>query len=331
MKLIRQIDIEHYLITGLSLSIVLHIFLGFSLARNHSQVKILPTYLEAVIIPNLSQVAKQQIVSPSEVQENSLPEKSRLLSDKNSSVQKESIRRGSPDSAPNKQNTSTQQSPHKVTTKTNPNNKKVGQELNKPIKKLDLRTDYSFLEKLNKKPLIKNNPLTNQSVQDLKPFSRAPGSQALFLGFSGSNDFLPNVQDGDLTLLNAKADKYAVFVRRVATRVFNLLKQYGWNYLRNQDFSSLKNFTQIRAVLNPKGDFLRLEFIETSGNQQFDTIVKRSISEGANDPNPPVSAKASDGNYRFIFMARCWSEIGGQAGTRSFGERRWLLLKTGLE
>ena len=39
-------------------------------------------------------------------------------------------------------------------------------------------------------------------------------------GPRGSADYLPNVRQGDITLLNTKADRFAPFVRRVGMRVF---------------------------------------------------------------------------------------------------------------
>ena len=39
-------------------------------------------------------------------------------------------------------------------------------------------------------------------------------------GRRGSPDYLPNVRDGNVTMLNAKADRFAPFVRRVGLRVF---------------------------------------------------------------------------------------------------------------
>ena len=53
------------------------------------------------------------------------------------------------------------------------------------------------------------------------------GTGAKFFGNSGSTDYLPNLPDGDITLLNTKADHFAVFVRRVAARVFAALRSSG--------------------------------------------------------------------------------------------------------
>jgi hypothetical protein len=86
-----------------------------------------------------------------------------------------------------------------------------------------------------------------------------------------------------------------VFVRRVAIRIFNLLKQYSWEYLRASEFISLNQHTELKAILNPKGQLIKVALFASSGNTTFDRIVEKSTKEGVTDPNPPPSAVASDG------------------------------------
>lgn len=162
-------------------------------------------------------------------------------------------------------------------------------------------------------------------------FSRPMGSGARVLGKSGSNDFLPNLPDGDITLLNTKANQYAVFVRRVAQQVFSALRSSGWDSLMASDIQSITRFSTVRAVLNPKGQLISISLETASGSSRFDQVLSIAVKSGARDQNPPLSAALKDGNIHFIFQARSWSRNASHPRTGAPFERRWLLLGTGLE
>jgi hypothetical protein len=161
-------------------------------------------------------------------------------------------------------------------------------------------------------------------------FSRPPGTGATFVGSGGVSDHLPNLPDGDITLLNAKANTYAGFVRRVAVQVFAQLRSQGWEKLSMNEVRRIDDFTTIEAILSPEGRFISLRLVEGSGSSSFDSVVKQAVAGGMKDPNPPAGARAADGMIHFIFKARSWTSIGaGRSGAPS--EHRWILLATGLE
>jgi hypothetical protein len=164
-----------------------------------------------------------------------------------------------------------------------------------------------------------------------KAFSRPPGSGASFLGTGGVTDYLPNLPDGDITLLNEKASTYAGFVRRVAVQVFTQLRSQGWERLSMGDIRHMNDFTTVEAVLSPTGQLVRTNLVETSGSSRFDSVLVQAVSFGAKDPNPPAGARASDGQIHFIFKARSWADMGSDPRSGAPSERRWLLLSTGLE
>jgi hypothetical protein len=163
------------------------------------------------------------------------------------------------------------------------------------------------------------------------PFSRPVGSNALFHGRLGQSDYLPGIKDGDVTLLNAKADKYAVFVRRVALRVFESIKSKGWQYLSASDIRGIADYGTIRAVITPKGALKKVIIESPSGSTKFDVMLNQAVTSSTSDPHPPADAAAADGNIHFIFMARTWSEMYQSARNPGIGERRWLILKAGLD
>ena len=193
---------------------------------------------------------------------------------------------------------------------------------------LDLSPDYALLSELGHgKQYDTSEPL---QVTDPAPFSRSSGSGARFIGINGSSDYIPGISDGDITLLNAKADKFATFVRRVATQVFYRLKQQSWSALSAADIRAAKGSAVFRAKLSPTGELKDVEFLQKSESRNFDEAVLQAIHSSARDPHPPAEAVAKDGYINFIFMAKVWVRM-GTSRTGAPAENRWLLLKTGLE
>ena len=213
---------------------------------------------------------------------------------------------------------------------------------NRPEKLTDLHLDNSTLAKKfgaaesaepaqAKSSSSEASKAASEPLSDYQAFSRPPGSGAAFLGQGGINDHLPNLPDGDITMLNAKANTYAGFVRRVAVQVFSQLRARGWERLSASEIRQMSDFTTVEAVLSPAGKLLAVKLLEGSGSANFDSVLEQSAQAGAKDPNPPAGARAEDGNIHFIFKARSWSSTGANARSGGFSERRWLLLATGLE
>jgi TonB family protein len=168
-------------------------------------------------------------------------------------------------------------------------------------------------------------------VGDYKAFSRPAGSGAAIVGLRGSNDYLPHLPDGDLTLLNTKANRFAVFVRRVATQVFGQLRVSGWEYLNAGDINRIDDHATVVATLTPAGELLEARLIASSGSRRFDEVVLAAVKKGARDPHPPSGAESPDGMIRFIFKSKSWVRLSADPRGPGFGERRWILLGTGLE
>ena len=142
----------------------------------------------------------------------------------------------------------------------------------------------------------------------------------------GSPDYLPEIQDGDVTLLNAKADHFAVFVRRVAIQVFGAIRSAGWQEMHYSEVQRIREFATVEAVMSLNGKLLEVKIIDSSGSTVFDALARRSAERGTWDQNPPADAAADDHKIHFIFKARSWV----RQGASGIGEQRWLLLGTGL-
>jgi TonB family protein len=166
---------------------------------------------------------------------------------------------------------------------------------------------------------------------DYRAFSRPPGSGAAFQGAFGTQDYLPHLPDGDLTLLNTKASTYAVFVRRVALRVFQALKQSGWESLTAHEIQQIATNVFIQAKLSRDGKLLSVSVQSSSGSRNYDESVKKAVARAAADPHPPAGAEAADGTITFIFASRTWARMQVNPRTKAPFEQRWIFLGTGLE
>ena len=164
-----------------------------------------------------------------------------------------------------------------------------------------------------------------KELREYEPF-RNPNARNIWTGKKGAPDYLPTIQDGDVTLLNTKADRFAVFVRRVALQVWGSLRQRTWNDLNAQSVLYLQDFAIVEAVMSPQGKFISVELRTSSGVQRFDSAVLEAAKLGAWDQNPPAAARGADGNIHFVFQSRLWV----RRSPDSVGQQRWLLLSTGL-
>jgi hypothetical protein len=348
---------NNYERTGLVISLLLHIVLLLVIVNSNAPHPPAVTTITVTIEPPPAKSVRQQpqIVSPSDQPSTKPPENATKLSDKDSQTDVERIRRGDNGGVPGERSrteskSSEQQKPAQAQKpsqpqpppkEAQPEKAPQPEQAKQPTQKRELNVKDLTLDKstlamkfgTTPKPAASSKSAQSapQNLSEYQAFSRPPGSGAAFLGNAGISDHLPNLPDGDITLLNAKANIYASFVRRVAIQVFTQLRSQGWERLSGQQIRQLSGFTTIEAVLSPDGKFIRAELLDSSGSDAFDGVVRLSVTNGARDPNPPEGARAKDGLIHFIFKARSWSQFGVNRVSGAPVEQRWLLLATGLE
>lgn len=313
---------------GLLFSLSLHALLAISIINQHAR----PVPPAVTIDVFLSEFAnEQQIVSPPDIQTESevAPTDTRFLSDKNFITPKEQIKRGdSPQAGPvvAQNNSSAQTSEANKAINPSPAKSKLG------VTNLKLSSG-TLQEKFGNIPKAEEKPTLDQEIGGLassEPFNRGNSAGAVFAGVRGSNDFAPRLPDGDITLLNTKANMFAVFVRRVAEQVFGRIRFEGFDNIRASDIRSVTGYTIVTAIMSPQGKFLSAQIEESSGSARFDSAILSAAQRATNDQNPPKEAAATDGNIHFIFKAKSWVRVVPTA-REGVLEQRWLLLGTGLE
>lgn len=354
---------------GLGASVVLHIICILIIFWSVPPHLTTTTVFNVTVEPPPSRTPKKEIVSPSNQPSKTPPLETNRLSDEDSIAVKEQVRRGDNGGIPGQASQGSPSQPaqqpqpppphpkeplneqrtqkpnqtkqhEKIVEKSQDSQEPHVAPSRSPVKKelalKDLKLDDDTLSQRFgaslPKPQTQRPPTSKQAdLSNYAAFSRPPGSGAAFLGAGGVNDHLPSLPDGDITLLNAKANTYAGFVRRVAIQVFTQLRTQGWEQLSRREIQQLQDFTTVEAVLSPTGKFIRLQLIGGSGSVSFDSVVKLSVESGAQDPNPPEGARAADGNIHFIFKARSWAAAAFNPRSGAPVEQRWILLATGLE
>jgi TonB family protein len=292
--------------SALAISVAIHITLFATLLTVHEEKKseeVITLNLEAIfappkeVIPPKEDTEKRTFVSKPDLppaKKDAPPRKTNRLAAKNfTSKSKEQVRRG---------DGGRKATAAKVTTETPPK-KQV-------IKSLTLD---------------KSEALARYGAKSIPP-ERSKANLKKF----GTNDYLPTLPDGELTFLNAKANRFAVFVERVATRVFQQLKSSGIMKASSTDLLQILKNVRYEAILSKEGKLLSIRLVTPSGSSRFDAVVEEAIKRGAPDPNPPKEALTPAKTIHFIFESRSWSERGYSSRTGIPDERRWILLGTGL-
>jgi TonB family protein len=313
MKQMLKKRLSYFLI----FSLIIHLVLLFYVRLSDDNIK-----SNSVI--RLTKISTPQIVStPDQNEDQTNLEHANLLSDKDAFTKREQLKRGATEHSQPPQ-TTTQNTDHHHATKDsalllNPNDYIGLLSKNKHLNSLEQEAKRA-------KKITADENARNATLEKAQPWTKISQSPDFFIS-TGSLDYLPNIPDGDITLLNTKADIFAVFVRRVALQVFATIRKNNWQQLSMREILKLNQFVTIKASMSPQGKILSATIVSSSGSATFDTLVRDAILSSAEDPHPPQEAISTiDGNIQFIFKARTWS----QYSPTTFHEQRWLLLGTGL-
>lgn len=258
-------------------------------------------------------IPKQQIVSPPDAGEEKEPENARFLSDRNTSVKEETVRRGEPEAGD--PDAKAAQPPREVA-------KAARAQPAASQPRSTGQTQVASLPRLDRLlpptgDLIREGIVQPRASQaDTAPQQEAPVHRSDLLRHGdpwrigtlrgGTLDFLPAVREGDITLLNTKAEQFAPFVRRVAVRVFENFRILLRRNLDTRRADSAEEFATIEAVMDKQGRLLSISAKDRSVNAALgtDRNLQAATREGFFDRNPPPGAEASDGNIHFLFDAR---------------------------
>jgi len=144
--------------------------------------------------------------------------------------------------------------------------------------------------------------------------SAPPPKPGFFGGPRGTFDSLPGVAQGSLTMLNTKADRFAPFVRRVGTRVFQNLLIFQRQNLGINDILAAHEPVTVRCLLDPEGHLKDITVEDRSGSLAVDQTLLDALRQAAFDSNPPRSAANANGDYEFVFVSQIAAQVGDGPG-----------------
>lgn len=286
----------------------------------------------------------KQIVAPSDKENELAPDGPAYLSDRDNRVEKESVRKGNPDAGSQSAEESAEVSPEpvpapppepqaeaepepapepapepqpepEVEADTAPRAVPIpNAKIAKPLPGLDrlFAPPAEVLARARTRDPQEARPAT-KPAPELDPrrdlMAAPPPVPGVLGGLRGTFDALPDVAPGALTMLNTKADRFAPFVRRVGTRVFQNLLIYQRRDLQAPDILSATQLVTVRAKLDPSGKLKSLEVVDRSGSPGMDRTLVEALRQAAFDPNPPPGASNVDGDFEFIFQAQILANV----------------------
>jgi colicin import membrane protein len=263
---------------------------------------------------------ERQIVSPSDKGEAKPPKETRLLSDRDNTVPQEMVHRGqaepgSPEAAA-KSAKEAKPVEHAAAEKSSARRRPAASRQAKESA-ANAPERLASLPKLNQLlppvgDIISEGFSKPAASKPREQVASAPRARNLFAGSGGAfssrpgiSDFLPSIHEGDVTLLNTKAELFAPFVRRVAVRVFQHLEIALKQAARGRPGGSGREFAEVEAVMNRKGQMIdaRLLQKESSTNlAAYRELLGATQPDIFFDANPPPGAEANDGNIHFILV-----------------------------
>jgi len=274
---------------------------------------------------------KNQIVSPPDSPEEK-PDKARLLSERDSKTLQETVKRGEPAPPAKPPQEKPQAEVSKKLAEQKPAAKARGEAEGLAKGSSDTKTEpqksspstqtapmiglsdlFFKPSEIARDPVLRkgesgDDSTTEQgSKRDLASLSRPqlwadPGQR-------GTPDYLPDVRQGDFTLLNTKADRFAPFVRRVGLRVFQSFSMEFKQQIYQGNVPQGRDNVEVEAVMSPDGKRTDVYLKQRNGNLSSDRVLLGTLNDHIFfDQNPPAQAIAEDGRIHFVFAlnAQVW-------------------------
>jgi hypothetical protein len=145
-------------------------------------------------------------------------------------------------------------------------------------------------------------------------------------GQRGTPDYLPDVKQGNFTLLNTKADRFAPFVRRVGLRVFQTFSMEFKQLIYAGNVPQGRDDVEIEAVMSADGHRLQVYLKQRSGNLSSDRVLLGTLNDAIFfDQNPPAKAIADDGHIHFVFALNASVWYGRDDAGRMQPGAHWIM------
>ncbi len=278
----------------------------------------------------------RQLVAPPDTINDRPPENPRFESDRDNTVEKETVREGVPNPGPEPAPPAPPAAPEQPrrADKAPPARQREAPARAAPPSR-PAPVEAHHAPQLNDLFASTDELVAAQRAEQAKPSAdeSAEGRRRLALavppvtpewslpGARGSFDRLPDIQRGSVTLLNTKANVFSPFVRRVGERVFQhlIIRQ---RRLELQQILNAHHPVQMRVTLDPKGKLKSVQIEGQSGSATMDDTLSDALDTAAFDNNPPPAAANASGEFEFVFQAQLRAFQPGPGGTPGRVESR---------
>jgi len=182
-------------------------------------------------------------------------------------------------------------------------NKKVDQETRARLWGSPFNKKQQTVQRILKKDLDsvigdymrKNNKQETKNKNANKNYSEAKESSTY--------DYLPDVKEGEITSLNTAEFVYYSFYKRVEDSIVNLWNRYVNDYIAahadvRANLGKRDYITEIEAILDEKGNFIRVNIVRSSGITGIDVAPGKAFSEASPYENPPKGLIGTDNTIR---------------------------------
>ncbi len=143
-------------------------------------------------------------------------------------------------------------------------------------------------------------------------------------GRSALENFIPEVQPGNQTALNARAAPFAAFIAAMHRSIHPL---WGWGFLddlegrsHNDPLNNPVLETKVEIVLHADGTIDNVKVIRTSGLSMFDVAAVDVVYSGGPYPEPPREIRSQNGK---IYLH--WSFARDERQCATFGAEPFIL------
>ena len=120
----------------------------------------------------------------------------------------------------------------------------------------------------------------------------------------GTSDHLPDIEEGDRTVLNANSYRFADYflqMKRAVERQWRPGEVYLSRDPTGEVYGVKDRYSVLRVTLDGKGNVVELVTGRQSGLDFMDAEAKRAMRDAGPYPNPPEGLADSDGMIRFEF------------------------------
>jgi TonB family protein len=151
-------------------------------------------------------------------------------------------------------------------------------------------------------------PATKPTPPQAVALMPTPQTLSRALGSGGTSDFLPEVEEGDDTALNAKKWKFASFFNRVKEQIrqhWHAAQEYQKRDPTGSLYGGKVRFTVLIVRLMPDGSLADVTLEKPSGVDFLDDVAVEAVKEAQPFPNPPqqlVDRQAGKISFRFGFV-----------------------------